>query len=133
MDCVVNPPRVGEPSYELFQQEKAAVLKSLSERALMIEKTFNSIPGMKCNIVQGAMYAFPEVLFLIFFLISILALLHVLNLCVQVKIPEKAIAKAKSLGQAPDVFYAFQLLEQSGMCVVPGSGFGQRPGTYHFR
>lgn len=110
MDCVVNPPRVGEPSYELFQQEKAAVLKSLSERALMIEKTFNSIPGMKCNIVQGAMYAFPEV-----------------------KIPEKAIAKAKSLGQAPDVFYAFQLLEQSGMCVVPGSGFGQRPGTYHFR
>lgn len=51
----------------------------------------------------------------------------------QVKIPEKAIAKAKSLGQAPDVFYAFQLLEQSGMCVVPGSGFGQRPGTYHFR
>ena len=47
--------------------------------------------------------------------------------------PEKAIAKAKSLGQAPDVFYAFQLLEQSGMCVVPGSGFGQRPGTYHFR
>jgi len=67
MDCVVNPPRVGEPSYELFQQEKAAVLKSLSERALMIEKTFNSIPGMKCNIVQGAMYAFPEVLFLFIF------------------------------------------------------------------
>lgn len=51
----------------------------------------------------------------------------------QVKIPEKAIAKAKSLGQAPDVFYAFQLLEQTGMCCVPGSGFGQRPGTYHFR
>lgn len=51
----------------------------------------------------------------------------------QVKIPEKAIAKAKSLGQEPDVFYAFQMLEQSGMCVVPGSGFGQKPGTYHFR
>lgn len=61
MDCVVNPPQEGEPSYELFQQEKAAVLKSLAERALTIEKTFNSIPGMKCNIVQGAMYAFPEV------------------------------------------------------------------------
>lgn len=21
----------------------------------------------------------------------------------------------------------------SGICIVPGSGFGQKPGTYHFR
>jgi len=110
MDCVVNPPQPGEPSYELFTKEKAEVLQSLASRALSIAKTFNSIPGMKCNAVQGAMYAFPQVL-----------------------IPEKAVAKAKSLGQAPDVFYAFQLLEQTGICCVPGSGFGQRPGTHHFR
>jgi hypothetical protein len=58
---------------------------------------------------------------------------HRIHFCNQVKIPEKAVAKAKSLGQAPDVFFAFQLLEQTGMCCVPGSGFGQRPGTYHFR
>jgi alanine transaminase len=43
------------------------------------------------------------------------------------------VEKAKSVGQAPDVFYAFQLLESTGICIVPGSGFGQRPGTYHFR
>ena len=61
MDCVVNPPQPGEPSYELFSKEKAAVLKSLSERASTIAKAFNSIPGIKCNTVQGAMYAFPEV------------------------------------------------------------------------
>ena len=48
-------------------------------------------------------------------------------------LPEKAIAKAKEAGQAPDVFYAFQLLENTGICIIPGSGFGQRPGTYHFR
>ena len=47
--------------------------------------------------------------------------------------PEKAIAKAKEAGQAPDVYYAFQLLENTGICIIPGSGFGQRPGTYHFR
>jgi len=110
MDCVVNPPQPGEPSYEQFTREKAEVLESLSKRAKSIADTFNSIPGMNCNIVQGAMYAFPQVL-----------------------IPEKAVAKAKSLGQAPDVFYAFQLLEKTGICCVPGSGFGQRPGTYHFR
>ncbi len=61
MDCVVNPPQPGEQSHALFAQEKAAVLKSLAERAFMIAKSFNSIPGIRCNNVQGAMYAFPEV------------------------------------------------------------------------
>jgi len=110
MDVIVNPPVPGEPSYDLFMSQKKAVLESLSQRATMVAETFNSIPKMKCNIVQGAMYAFPQIM-----------------------LPEKAIEKAKSLGQAPDVFYAFQLLEKTGICVVPGSGFGQRPGTYHFR
>ncbi|KAH9383379.1 hypothetical protein HPB48_024598 [Haemaphysalis longicornis] len=39
----------------------------------------------------------------------------------------------QAAGQAPDFFYVMQLLENSGVCVVPGSGFGQVPGTYHFR
>jgi aspartate/methionine/tyrosine aminotransferase len=56
-----------------------------------------------------------------------------LDFLLQVHLPAKAVEKAKSVGQAPDVFYAFQLLENTGICVVPGSGFGQRPGTYHFR
>jgi len=110
MDCVVNPPQPGEPSYEKFMAEKEGVLKSLALRAKMVADTFNSIPGMSCNQVQGAMYAFP-----------------------QMKLPEKAIAKAKSLGQCPSTFYAFQLLENTGICIVPGAGFGQKPGTYHFR
>jgi alanine transaminase len=59
---------------------------------------------------QGAMYAFPRI-----------------------TLPEKAVAKAKEKCQAPDAFYAFQLLENTGICIVPGSGFGQIPGTYHFR
>ena len=48
-------------------------------------------------------------------------------------LPAKAIAKAKEVGQAPDVFYAFQLLENTGICIIPGSGFGQQPNTFHFR
>ncbi|KAF8782672.1 alanine aminotransferase 1-like [Argiope bruennichi] len=110
MDCVVNPPQKGEPSYDIFIKEKTAVLQSLKERALLVEKTFNSMRGIKCNVVAGAMYAFPRL-----------------------TLPEKAIEKAKSLGQAPDFFYAMQLLENTGICVVPGSGFGQIPGTFHFR
>jgi len=33
----------------------------------------------------------------------------------------------------PDAMYCYQLLEETGICVVPGSGFGQKEGTYHFR
>ena len=37
------------------------VLGSLAERAKMTEQTLNTVPGMKCNPVQGAMYAFPQI------------------------------------------------------------------------
>ena len=32
-----------------------------------------------------------------------------------------------------DAEYCMALLEQTGICVVPGTGFGQNPGTAHFR
>lgn len=110
IDCVVNPPQPSEPSYELFMKEKNDVLQSLKERAEMVASTFNSIEGFSCNPVQGAMYSFP-----------------------MTQLPAKAIEAAKKANQTPDTFYAFQLLEQTGICIVPGSGFGQRPGTFHFR
>lgn len=110
MDCVVNPPKKGDPSYELFIKEKSNVLGQLKVRAELVAKTFNSFEGFSCNPVQGAMYAFP-----------------------QIKLPSKAIEAAKKAGQEPDFYYALSLLEKTGICIVPGSGFGQRPGTYHFR
>jgi alanine transaminase len=30
-------------------------------------------------------------------------------------------------------FYASRLLDATGVCVIPGSGFGQKEGTLHFR
>ncbi|KFM70384.1 Alanine aminotransferase 2, partial [Stegodyphus mimosarum] len=110
MDCVVNPPRENEPSYDLFMKEKNSVLQSFKEKAALVAETFSSMKGMKCNKVAGAMYAFPRLI-----------------------LPQKAIAKARSMGQTPDFFYAMQLLENTGICVIPGSAFGQVPGTYHFR
>jgi aspartate/methionine/tyrosine aminotransferase len=32
-----------------------------------------------------------------------------------------------------DDAYCLELLESTGICVVPGTGFGQMPGTHHFR
>ncbi|XP_053606804.1 alanine aminotransferase 1-like isoform X2 [Plodia interpunctella] len=110
VSCCAMPPQQGEPSYELWKKEKDAVLGSLNKRAKMIAETFNKMEGFKCNIVQGAMYAFPKF-----------------------ELPPKAIEAAKKDGKPPDTFYAFELLENTGICVISGSGFGQRPGTYHFR
>lgn len=60
VECVVNPPTPDEPSHQSFEAEKKAILQSLSDRAQLVAETFNTVPGMKCNVVQGAMYAFPQ-------------------------------------------------------------------------
>ncbi|GLV39305.1 uncharacterized protein CBL_13839 [Carabus blaptoides fortunei] len=109
LDIVVNPPQSGEPSYDLFIKERMAVLESLKTRAKMVTHAFNSFEGFSCNPVQGAMCAFP-----------------------QIKLSQKTIQAAKAANQQPDVFYAFQLLENTGICVLPGSSLGQNPGTCHF-
>ncbi|KAM4028702.1 alanine aminotransferase 2 isoform 2-T3 [Anomaloglossus baeobatrachus] len=110
LDVVVNPPQAGEPSYKQFLAEKEAVLGNLAEKARLTEEILNGAPGIQCNPVQGAMYSFPRI-----------------------QIPERAVRLAQDEGQAPDMFFCMKLLEETGICVVPGSGFGQREGTHHFR
>merc|ERR1711970_807735 len=110
MDVVVNPPRPGEPSYNSWLEQKEGTLCSLARRAQLVAETLNTIEGFTCITVQGAMYAFPRV-----------------------HLPSKVLDAAAAAGQQPDVFYAFNLLEATGICVIPGSGFGQAPGTFHFR
>lgn len=110
MDVIVNPPKEHEPSYTQFIKEKSSVLDALAHKARLTEQILNSVPGIKCNPVQGAMYAFPQIF-----------------------IPPRAIQEAQSLSMAPDMLYCLRLLEETGICVVPGSGFGQREGSYHFR
>ena len=31
------------------------------------------------------------------------------------------------------MFFCLKLLEETGICIVPGSGFGRKDGTFHFR
>lgn len=62
----------------------------------------NSLEGVTCNKAEGAMYLFP-----------------------QIHLPQKAIEAAKAAKRAPDAFYALNLLESTGIVVVPGSGFRQ--------
>ncbi|XP_011079322.1 alanine aminotransferase 2-like [Sesamum indicum] len=107
---VMNPPKVGDESYESYLAEKDAILSSLARRAKQLEDAFNSLKGVTCNRAEGAMYLFP---------------------CID--LPKKAIEAAKAVSTAPDAFYARRLLNATGIVVVPGSGFRQVPGTWHFR
>lgn len=51
----------------------------------------------------------------------------------KITLPPGAMAASKAAGKAPDVFYCLKLLEATGISTVPGSGFKQRDGTFHFR
>jgi aspartate/methionine/tyrosine aminotransferase len=98
--CMVRPPKSGEPSFPQYAKERDAVLGELKRRAVMLADGLNRIPGIQCNVVAGAMYAFPRI--------------------------------TLPAGRT-DTEYCLALLEQTGVCVVPGTGFGQIPGTAHFR
>ena len=107
---VMNPPEVGDESYESYTAEKDGILSSLARRAKALEEAFNNLEGVTCNRAEGAMYLFPRLY-----------------------LPRKAIDAAKAVNKAADAFYAHRLLEATGIVVVPGSGFGQVPGTWHIR
>jgi len=110
MGLMVKPPRPGDYSYPQFAAESEAIMLSLRKRAHIMTDGFNACDNIVCNFTEGAMYSFP-----------------------QVKLPRAAVAAARQAGKAPDVFYCLRLLEATGISTVPGSGFGQKEGTFHVR
>ncbi|XP_075703781.1 alanine aminotransferase 2-like [Rhinoderma darwinii] len=110
LEVILDPPQPGDPSYETFFREKQTLLDNLSEKARSTEEILNQVPGIHCNPIQGALYAFPRV-----------------------QIPGRAIRLAQDRGQEPDDFYCHRLLEEAGIVLCTGNSFGQAAGTYHFR
>ncbi|CCH61845.1 hypothetical protein TBLA_0F03060 [Henningerozyma blattae CBS 6284] len=110
VDLMVNPPQPGDESYELDQLERSVIHSNLILKSNTLYDVFTRLPGISCQKPQGAMYLFPR--------------LH---------LSENAINAATELNLKPDEFYCLKLLENTGICTVPGSGFGQYPGTYHLR
>ncbi|KAH8684427.1 mitochondrial putative alanine aminotransferase [Tricladium varicosporioides] len=110
VELMVNPPKEGEPSYELYKQEYDGIFAGLQKRATALYEAFKGMEGVECGEPQGSMYLFPTI-----------------------TLSDKAVAAAKADGRSPDEFYAFRLLDATGVCVVPGAGFGQKENTLHFR
>lgn len=111
VDVMMNPPQPGDPSHERFERETQSTFHELRRKSQKLESAFNTFEGVTCNAAQGAMYLFP-----------------------QIKMPLGALKKSKEQKlKSPDMLYCRELLEETGICVVPGSGFGQQAGTFHFR
>jgi len=107
---MVKGPEKGGESYDAFHDEEQGIYDSLRRRATSITEALNEIDGIECQKAEGAMYAFPKL-----------------------DLPRKAIEAAEAADQTPDTMYALSLLEQTGICVVPASGFGQKKGRVGFR
>ncbi|KAI8145980.1 pyridoxal phosphate-dependent transferase [Fennellomyces sp. T-0311] len=109
-DLMTNPPVEGDASFEQYNKEVNGIYESLRRRATKLAACFNGLENVTCNDAEGAMYLFPRV-----------------------RLPNKAIEAAKEINVSPDAYYALKMLEATGVCVIPGSGFGQEADTWHFR
>ena len=110
VEVMVNPPQPGSPSYDLYKREYDHIFNALHSRAKALFEAFQQMEGVSCASPQGSMYLFPTI-----------------------NLPAKAVQAAKKEGKGADEFYCMKLLERTGICIVPGAGFGQKEGTLHFR
>lgn len=113
MDLKVRPPTLGTESdatVETYESEYSALLESLKRRADKCFDVLESTKGVSPLKPEGAMYAFPAI-----------------------ELPAKFIAEAEKKGIVPDLYYCSTLLRATGLVTVPGSGFKQKEGTWHFR
>lgn len=107
---MVRPPKVGSPSYALWKEETDTIHRALASRTQLMAERLNALPGVSCVESPGALYLFPSLL-----------------------LPQKAIEAAKKVGKKGDELYAMDLLNATGICVIPGTGFGQKDGENHYR
>ena len=110
MGIMVQPPKEGEASHKTFMAEKQAILDSLQRRSKRCYDTLNELENVECAPMEGALYAFPTI-----------------------KMPKKAMEAAAAKDMAADAMYCGELLDATGIVIVPGTGFHQEPGTFHFR
>jgi aspartate/methionine/tyrosine aminotransferase len=115
---MVSPPEAGQASHARYGTERDGILHDLASKAEILGQGINAIPGMSVDTPQGAMYAFVR-----------------FELPADPKVDTAAMSPAQREAYMAerDSAYCLALLEETGICVVPGSGFGQPPGTLHFR
>ena len=102
--CANHPEQYAiKPALEGPQDHLIEVRRKLCSRRDLTQKWCESTPRISCVKPRGAFYAFPRIRF-----------------------PESDIPES-------DEVFVKELIRQKHVMVVHGSGFGQKPGTRHFR
>lgn len=114
MELMINPPKEGEESYPVYEKETSSIHNDLQARAELLYTAFINMEDVECNRPMGAMYLFPKLAF-------------------DPKSYELLYEVAGANGEQIDDVYCIELLETTGICCIPGNGFGQKDGTYHLR
>ncbi|ELP91213.1 alanine aminotransferase, putative [Entamoeba invadens IP1] len=110
VELICNPPKEGDESFPLYKKEKEEILGSLMRKAKLLANALNECEGISCNPACGALYLFPKI-----------------------DLPQKFVDECLAQKEKPDEIYCLNMLKKIGVCVVPGSGFEQKEGTYHYR
>ncbi|XP_022184819.2 alanine aminotransferase 1 [Nilaparvata lugens] len=110
VESLVNPPRKGDPSYELFINERNKIMSLHKSKIELITENLKGIKGISSIKPEGAPYIFA-----------------------QMEVPPKAVKEAERQSICPSEMYTTKLLRSTGICVSPGLIFGQIPGRYFFR
>lgn len=115
LDILVDPPKSHECK-TLWDQQTSGEVANLRDKSQRLAKCINDLPGLKTQPADGAMYLFPSI-----------------HLPLRACEDASNVWNSKNTVVQPDMFWCIKLLEEAGIVVVPGNGFGQVPGTYHFR
>jgi alanine-synthesizing transaminase len=102
--CANHPEQYAiKPALEGPQDHLVEVQRKLRSRRDLTQKWCETTPRVSCVAPRGAFYAFPLIRF-----------------------PESDVPES-------DEVFVKELIRQKHVMVVHGSGFGQKPGTQHFR
>ncbi|WBW75451.1 alanine aminotransferase Alt1 [Schizosaccharomyces osmophilus] len=110
VDLLVRPPKVGEPSYELYSQEIKKIHKDMEKQCEFLYEATKRMKYVTCQEPHGAMYLHPNII-----------------------LPEKFVREANENNVQPDELYCLYILQRTGICLVPGTGLGQKENDYHVR
>ena len=102
---MINPPSEGDESYQQYIEETTALHNSMKERSDLMYQYLSSIHQLEKP--KGSMYMFPSI-----------------------PMSQKFIDKCKKENVLPDEAYCMEILNKTGMCWVPGSGFSMK--DHHF-
>ncbi|XP_023284533.1 alanine aminotransferase 2-like [Seriola lalandi dorsalis] len=110
LDLMVNPPKLGDPSYDTYKQEILLTQTTLSQNAQRAWRVLNGLPGMSCQPAMGGVYLYPSL-----------------------DLPPEIIEQAKMSEVEADVLYCERLLQEEGVLVGAGCQHGAATVRHHLR